>query len=93
MKYLKTVFTLCAISVLASCASSTQPNQYGLVGYVQRYGGGQYYVDGIQGFDSPHIQALNQCRVDGNKQLQVISNSFTQGFSGTNYPALVFKCI
>jgi hypothetical protein len=80
-------------TTLFGCASS-QPNRYGLVGDVRSYGGGQYYVDGIGSFTSPQVQALNQCRADGNKQLQIISSSFAKGaFSGESYPALIFKCI
>jgi hypothetical protein len=93
MKYFKTLLFVFALSTLASCATSTEPDKYGLVGYVKRYGGGQYYVDGILGFSSPQVQALNQCRADGNKQVQIINSSFVQGASGNIYPALIFKCV
>ena len=94
MKYLKTIFFICAISILASCGS-LKPDKNGLVGDVRRYGGGQYYVDGI-GFQMHSVQeqALHQCMVDGNKQVQIISSSFVNGtLGGDVYPALIFKCI
>lgn len=91
MRYLKILLSICAVFSVAGCVTG-KPDTSGLVGDVRRFGGGQYYVDGIGSFTSPQVQALMQCRVDGNKQLQVVSNSFATGFSGTVYPALIFRC-
>lgn len=91
MKYFKILFSVITILFVTGCAIRT-PNANGLIGDVRKYGGGQYYVDGMGSFTSPQEQALMQCRVDGNKQLQIVSSSFATGFSGTVYPALVFQC-
>ena len=93
MRFIALHFGVVFALLLVGCASS-EPDRYGLVGDVKRYGGGQYYVDGVGSYTSPHVQALNQCRADGNKQLQIISNTFAKGaLSGEIYPALIFKCV
>jgi len=51
MEYLKIIFILCGISVFTSCASSSQPNKYVLVGSVQwvliekNDDGDSFYID------------------------------------------------
>ena len=77
---------------LSSGCSSLNINDPTLALGVVSKGGGVYSVKGTA-FIDPAEKAVEQCRIDGNKRLSVISNTFELGvISGKQHPVLIFRC-
>jgi hypothetical protein len=86
------LLALLAISVIASGCSSLNINDPKTVLGVVRKGDGVYSIKGTA-FIDPTRNAIEQCRIDGDKHLKVIENTFELGvISGKQHPVLVFRC-
>jgi len=90
---MKKYLLLLTVFNLISCATSSDPS---LAAGVKRKGGGVYSVSELGlGFSltDPTTQAVKQCQLDGNKRLVIIASTSESGFSGNQYPMLVFRCM
>lgn len=77
---------------MSSGCSSLNVNDSTLAMGVVRKGDGVYSVKGTA-FIDPAEKAAEQCKIDGNKRLSVIANTFELGvISGKQHPVLVFRC-
>jgi hypothetical protein len=74
---------------LAGCATTHDPT---LVSGVKREGSGVYSSSEMSSND-PTKAAIQQCQLDGNKRLSILTSTTERGIvSGTNYAKLVFRC-
>lgn len=89
---MKKFYSLLVLLTLTSCATTSDPS---LASGVKRQGGGIYSISELNlsfTFDTLISQATKQCRLDGNKRLNIMTSTYETGFSGTRYPMLVFRC-
>jgi hypothetical protein len=61
---------------------------------VQRKGGGLYSISEMDTlFGDPAERAVQQCQMDGNKKLSIVTSTTKNGmYSGTTYAVLLFRC-
>ena len=75
--------------VLAGCATTRDPT---LISGVKREGGG-IYSSSEMGFNDPMRSAIQQCQLDGNKRLSILTSTTIRGiYSGNTYANLFFRC-
>lgn len=76
--------------LLTGCA----PQDPTLAPGVKRQDTGLYSVSEMNVIlGDPIAQAVQQCRMDGNKKLDIVSNTTQNGlYSGTTYAVIVFRC-
>lgn len=86
----KPILATIAITILSSGCASLNDSTLALG--VDRRGDGIYSVKGTA-FINPTEKAVEQCRIDGNKRLSVITSTFERGvISGKEHPVLIFRC-
>ena len=80
---------LFAAAALTSCASLRDPT---LASGVTREGAG-FYSSSEMGFNDPMRSAIAQCKLDGDKKLEIVTSTSEKGMaSGKDYAKLIFKC-
>ena len=75
--------------LLSGCIPKPDPT---LAPGVVRKDDGVYTVDGMS-FRDPPLLAVQQCQMDGNKKLDIMTSTTKRStYSGNEYSVLIFRC-